>query len=169
MLALELKWALTMRLLIVGNSGSGKSTLAERIGSELRLPIHGLDDIHWHSDGSKREEAQARVAVSNVAAESTWVLEGVYGWLADVAMQRATGLVWLDLPWADCRRGLLGRGLRRGMMQGDQDALLAWARDYWTRTTSSSFSGHERLYAAFNGPKWRLRSRSDVSAFSLTL
>ncbi len=158
-----------MRLLIVGNSGSGKSALAERIGSELRLPIHGLDDIHWHSDGSKREEAQARVAVSNVAAESTWVLEGVYGWLADVAMQRATGLVWLDLPWADCRFGLLGRGLRRGMTQGDRDALLAWACNYWTRTTSSSFSGHERLYAAFNGSKWRLRFRSDVLAFSLAL
>lgn len=155
------------RLLIIGNSGSGKSTLAKRIGAELLLPVHDLDHTHWHTNGRKREETQSKVLVSCIAAASTWVIEGVYGWLAEIALERATALVWLDLPWAECRDGLLRRGLRRGMTKGDQDALLSWASAYWTRMTPSSFVGHEHLYVGFTGRKWRLQARSDLSAFAL--
>ncbi|WP_053220878.1 hypothetical protein [Methylobacterium indicum] len=80
-------------------------------------------------------------------------MEGVYGWLAEVALVRATLLIWLDLSWDECRNGLLARGLRRGMTLNDQKDLLAWAEDYWVRTTSSSVTGHERLYRAFMATK----------------
>ena len=107
--------------------------------------------------------------MADVAAGAAWVIEGVYGWLADVALALATALVWLDLPWAECRGGLLRRGLRRGMTPSDQDALLAWASAYWTRDTPSSFAGHARLYHAFGGDKTRLRTRAEISAFSASL
>jgi adenylate kinase family enzyme len=158
-----------MRLMIIGNGGSGKSTLAERVGAALLLPNHDLDHLHWHTDGRKRGEAEAMALVADVAAGPAWIIEGVYGWLAEVALVRATALVWLDLPWAECQEGLLRRGLRRGMTPSDQDALLAWARAYWTRTSPSSFTGHERLYNAFGGYKWHLRSRAELLAFSPTL
>lgn len=158
-----------MRFVVIGNSGSGKSSLAKRVGAELLLPVHDLDHTHWYADGRKREETQSKALVSGIAAGSAWVIEGVYGWLAEIALERATALVWLDLPWAECQNGLLCRGLRRGMTQRDQDALLSWASAYWTRTTPSSFVGHERLYAGFTGRKWRLQARSDLSAFALAL
>ena len=156
---------LPVRWVIVGNSGSGKSTLAERLGQALHRPVHDLDLVHWHPDGAKRDEAEARARVAAVAATEAWIVEGVYGWLAEVALVRATRLIWLDIPWDACRAGLLARGLRRGMTVTDRDDLLAWARDYWTRTTSSSFTGHERLYRAFAGEKAHLRTRGDVAAF----
>jgi hypothetical protein len=157
-----------MRLMILGNSGSGKSTLAKRLGASLLLPIHDLDHVHWHADGRKREEAEAKALVADLATTPVWIIEGVYGWLAEVALLRATALIWIDLSWPECQDGLLRRGLRRGMTRDDQDALLAWAGAYWTRTTPSSFRGHELLYNAFAGSKWHLQSRAELSAFSVT-
>lgn len=153
------------RWLIIGNSGSGKSTLAERIGTALHLPVYDLDLVHWHTDGRKRDEGDARGRVGKVAAGNGWVIEGVYGWLAEVVLPQADTLIWLDLSWDDCREGLLARGLRRGMTPSDQDALLAWAQDYWTRATPSSFAGHERLYRMFGGNKAHLRARDEIAAF----
>lgn len=155
------------RWVVIGNSGSGKSTLAERLGWSHRLPVHDLDLVHWHPDGRKVDEAEARARVAEISAGDAWIIEGVYGWLAEVALGRATVLVWLDIAWDECRAGLLARGLRRGMTLSDQDALLAWAGDYWVRTTSSSATGHERLYRAFTGDKAVLRTRDDATAFSL--
>jgi hypothetical protein len=103
--------------------------------------------------------------VADLAEGQGWVIEGVYGWLAEVALPRADALVWLDMPWDDCRAGLLARGLRRDMKPSDQDALLAWAQDYWTRTTPTSFAGHERLYRLFEGRKKRLHTRDEIAAF----
>jgi hypothetical protein len=36
--------------------------------------------------------------VADATAESKWIIEGVYGWLAELALPRATSLIWLDLP-----------------------------------------------------------------------
>lgn len=154
------------RWLVIGNSGSGKSTLAAELGRVLHLPVHDLDLVHWHWDGRKRDGAEAGARVAEIAVADVWVIEGVYGWLADVALSRARALVWLDLPWDACRSGLLARGLRRGMTPGDQDALLAWAEGYWRRTTPSSFSGHGRIFGSFAGEKTRLGTRAEAAAFA---
>lgn len=64
---------------IIGNSGSGKSTFAEHLGMALHLPIFDLDLIHWHQGGQKRDEADAKAQVAEIAASEAWVIEGVYG------------------------------------------------------------------------------------------
>ena len=157
------------RVLIIGNSGSGKSTLAARLAARTAQPVFDLDLIHWHADGRKRDAAASREAVAGLASGPGWIIEGVYGWLAVLAVPCATALIWIDLPWAACRDGLLARGLRRGMTQDDQTALLAWAEAYWTRSTPSSFSGHARLFSDFSGPKVRFCERSDIDAFDTRL
>ena len=53
------------------------------------------------------------------------------------------------------------------MTPSDQDVLLAWAQAYWTRTTPSSFAGHERLYRMFEGAKAHLRARDEIAALIL--
>jgi hypothetical protein len=58
------------------------------------------------------------------------VIEGVYGWLARVALPSATAFIWLDLPWEECRAGLMERGLRRGLTEADHADLVSWAADY---------------------------------------
>lgn len=155
---------LGIRVVIIGNSGSGKSTLAQRIADRLALPVLDLDLIHWEGEGygRKRAEGVAQTLAAEAAGGPRWIIEGVYGWLASAALPRAESLIWLDLPWSECRDGLIARGMRRGADSGDFAALLAWAEGYWTRATSSSFQGHRMLFDTFARPKQRLRARGEV-------
>jgi adenylate kinase family enzyme len=155
------------RTVIIGNSGSGKSTFAARLASRLNCPAIDLDLLHWRGDGfgQKRDEAEARQLVANAAAEPRWIIEGVYGWLAQVAIPRATGLVWLDLPWDECKASLIARGPRRGGDDAQFGELLAWGEGYSSRTTSSSFEGHRQIFDAFAAAKQRLRSRKEAAEF----
>jgi len=152
------------RTVIIGNSGSGKSTLAEALAVLANVPAIDLDLLHWTGDGYgvKREEAVARQMAMEVAAGPGWIIEGVYGWLAEVTIPRATALIWLDLPWSVCRDGLLARGVRRGGTDADFAELLTWAQAYYDRQTSSAFSGHSRLFEEFPRTKLRLRTREEV-------
>jgi adenylate kinase family enzyme len=157
-----MRQTLAHRTLIIGNGGSGKSTLAAQIAERLQMPLVGLDAIHWEDGGfaRKRDEDAARQMVRDAAAANRWVMEGVYGWLSEPALPRATALVWLDLPWSECRAGLLARKSDQPM---DADGL-AWAEQYWARQTSSSFAGHRRIYDSFPGARLRLDSRRAVNA-----
>jgi len=121
--------ALGSRVVIIGNSGSGKSTLAQELAQRLGAPTIDLDHIHWRdSYGIKRDEDAAKRMVVDAAAESEWIIEGVYGWLAEVALPRATSLIWLDMPWTICR----------------EDCLLADAAAMRPRAT---------MLRCWNGPK----------------
>ena len=159
--------ALKLRTLVIGNSGSGKSSLAEALGAQVHAPVFDLDLIHWKDDGfgAKQDEDVARQKVADLAATERWVIEGVYGWLAEVAVPRATALIWLDIPWEVCRDGLLARGQRRGGTEADFAELLKWAEAYWDRQTPTSFNGHQRLFEAFSAGKLRLQSRKAADYF----
>ena len=158
---------LKQRTVIVGNSGAGKSTLAEKLSHLVNVPAIDLDRLHWEEGGysRKRDEELAKRLVRDVAAQPHWIVEGVYGWMAEVALPRATALIWLDLPWNVCRASLEQRGLSPGATDRDHAGLMAWAQAYWDRRTSSSFTGHARLFADFSGPKLKLSDRGEVHKF----
>ena len=98
-----------------------------------------------------------------VSAQPFWIIEGVNGWLAEVALPRATALIWLDFPWSLCRAGLLARSPRRGATDQDAVELLKWAETYWNRPTSSSFAGHSRMFNNFLSTKFRLENREQAA------
>jgi adenylate kinase family enzyme len=156
---------LTERTVVIGNSGSGKSTLAEAIAKLAHIPVVDLDLLHWEEGGygSKRNEDITRKMVLDISDQPRWIIEGAFGWLAEVALPRATALIWLDFPWSLCRAGLLARGLRRGATSHDAAELMKWAEAYWTRQTPSSFAGHSKMFSDFAGAKLRLESREQVA------
>ena len=155
------------RTVILGNSGSGKSWLAVRIAEALGCRVVDLDAIHWEPDGYgvAREKDVAIDMVRQEASGLAWVIEGVFGWLAQKALPRATALIWLDLPVVECLDNIRHRGLRRGGDAASFEALLGWAADYECRQTSSSHVGHARMFTAFPGQKLRLISRHNVDRF----
>jgi hypothetical protein len=120
--------------------------------------------IHWIDNGfaAKQHEDVARQKVAGLTATEHRVIEGVYGWLAEVAVPRATALIWLDIPWEVCREGLLARGQRRGGTEVDFSELLKWAEAYRDRQTPTSFKGHQRLVEDFSAAKLRIRARKEA-------
>jgi hypothetical protein len=154
------------RLVIIGNSGSGKSTLARLLESRVGGERTDLDHIHWLDKvGTKRDEGEAKELVAVVAAQPNWIIEGVYGWLAEAALPRATALVWLDMSPEVCRDSLALRGPWPDATAEEHAGFLAWAEAYWLRKTSSSFGGHLALFDGFGGFKRRLTSRAAVARF----
>ena len=159
--------ALKNRTVIIGNSGSGKSTLAARIAEYAKCAVVDLDMIHWDGGGfgKKRDEELAKQMTASISVEPYWVIEGVYGWLAEVAAPRATALIWLNLPWHECKAGLEQRGRRRGASDVEFAEMMSWAERYWMRKTSSSFVGHSKIFDQFTGKKIAIDNRPAVSEF----
>jgi adenylate kinase family enzyme len=158
--------ALGSRVVIIGASGSGKSRLAKALAVRLGCEAIDLDRVHWQDGvGSKRDEGETRAIVAACAAQPRWIIEGVFGWLAEVALPSATSLIWLDLPWSVCREHLERRGRWPGATADQHADFLAWAAAYWQRKTPSSFEGHRALFDRFEGARWRLESRADIARF----
>ena len=157
--------SLSERILTIGNSGSGKSTLAAALASLVRVPVIDLDLLHWEGDGcrQKRNEDTTRQLTLEASNQPRWIIEGVFGWLAEVALPRATALIWLDCPWRLCRAGLLVRGQRQGATGQAAADLMKWAEAYWIRQTPSSFAGHLKIFNDFSGTKFRLESREQIA------
>ncbi|MBI2919773.1 MAG: adenylate kinase [Planctomycetes bacterium] len=155
-----------VRTVVLGNGGSGKSWLAERLAGIAGAAATDMDLIHWVPGGYnvRRDPAVAISMVREVAAGDRWILEGVYGWLAQEALPRATALVLLDIPDDECVANVKARGLRRG---GDEAAfaeLIQWVSEYRIRRNANSFAAHEAMFERFQGTKCRLKSREDVGA-----
>jgi adenylate kinase family enzyme len=153
-------WSGQTRWWVIGASGSGKSTFARRVGAALGLATHDLDDVYRRRDGELLGEGEGKALAAGIAAGPRWVIEGVYGELAQVALSRATALVWLDLSWDVCREGLLQRGLHYGYNPDDPVDLAAWAEAHLQYCAD-----HLKLYGAFGGLKTRLTTRAKTATF----
>lgn len=155
-----------LRILIMGNGGSGKTWLAGELAMHLgRMPTH-LDHIHWEPGGRgiQRDKRHAIADVEAVVQSDTWLIEGVYGRYIDIALARATLVVWLDLPEEVCIANIRGRGPQLGEGDAAFEELIAWVAGYRVRKNNwNSFEKHLAMFEHYTGPKFRLGSRTAVS------
>ena len=154
------------RTVIFGNTASGKSWLSKRLGEELSLRVVDLDQIRW-VDGDYSRKELAQVAVEKTVKEAEldqWVIEGVYGWLISPILDRATCLIWTDIPWSESRNNLFVRETALGS-SGNFEELAEWSAEYWNRKSQSSYSAHLSIYENFIGPKYRLFNMKEASGF----
>jgi adenylate kinase family enzyme len=163
-----------MRTIIVGNSGSGKTWLATRLATEFGAPVFHLDDLFWEPGGfdKKRSADEVDRLIAESKSEASWIVEGVFGELAERYSDEAELLIWLDIPWNICKARLLARGseskrhLGREQSEDGLKRLLDWASHYYDRTDLRSFAGHRSLLENFSGKTVRLSSEEDVNRFS---
>lgn len=154
------------RVFIMGNGGSGKTWLAQRIGERLGHPVIHLDDIHWEPGGYgvARDRTLRDTMVKTAAETDRWVMEGVYGELANMALDRVTALIWIDLPEELCIANIKERGIQGGETETQFVGLLKWVAEYRIRANNwNSFDAHARLFSPFPGPKWLPSDREAVT------
>jgi adenylate kinase family enzyme len=161
------------RIAIIGNSGSGKSHLAKSLATLHSLPVVHLDRIFWMPGGfnEKKSKDEAILEVEQKRKENSWIVEGVFGELAELFLPQAQMLIYLDMDWATCQSGLKSRGSESSRQMDPIEAeenfrkLLLWAEQYWTRIGSCSHAGHLRLFSDFTGTKLKFTSRAEVDEF----
>lgn len=161
------------RTVIIGNSGSGKSYLAQRLGAHFGCPVIHLDSLFWEPGGFnlKRPKEIVYAEIAGLVQGESWLVEGVFGELAQEFFTRADYLLWLDLDRESCLTSLARRGSESSKQRDKQAAeenfqkLLKWASEYWDREGPRSWRGHQALFEAFSAEKRHLASREAVNAF----
>ncbi|HVU26583.1 MAG TPA: AAA family ATPase [Verrucomicrobiae bacterium] len=119
----------------------------------------------------KRPANEVRIEIERKRKDDSWIVEGVFGELAELFLPRADCLIFLDLDWTACWSALVARGsesskqLPAANAEGNFKKLLLWAEQYWTRTNSCSQSNHLRLFSNFTGVKFRFIRRSEIDEF----
>ncbi|MFA0250995.1 hypothetical protein AB4480_16010 [Vibrio sp. 10N.261.45.A4] len=97
------------KVLIIGNSGSGKTWLSSRLAKRLRVKEISLDSIVWESGGYNQKRPQKAVdeEMHKLNIQPKWVIEGVFGTLAEKLVGSADTLIFLDMDWSICKSSLL--------------------------------------------------------------
>lgn len=128
------------RVRIVGTSGSGKSHLAAQLATILGVARLELDAVFWDAEWTYRDLEEAHAQVRAFAAENPdgWVVDGnwtsrLQGLLDPGTPGGADVYVWLDHPRRTVMRRVIGRTLRRGILQeelwhGNRERVRDWVR-----------------------------------------
>jgi adenylate kinase family enzyme len=161
------------RIVIIGNSGSGKSHLAKTLSGTYSIPLIHLDQLFWMPGGfnEKRSKDEIKKEIEQKRKDDLWIVEGVFGEMAELFLPRAQTFLYLDADWATCHKSLMTRGSESSWQLASAKAeenfrhLLLWAEQYWTRTDLRSHAGHLRLFESFTGLKFRFTNRAEVDKF----
>jgi adenylate kinase family enzyme len=149
------------RILLFGNSGSGKSTLASRLSSATMAHLD-LDTLAWlpSQPPQRMPLSESRVLIDEFTANNgSWVIEGCYTDLLELLAEKATEIVFLNLPLEQC---LLNASLRpwephKYASKEEQDAnlemLIDWITRYEQRDDVFSIAAHTQFYGGFSGTK----------------
>ncbi|RDH46356.1 hypothetical protein [Zooshikella ganghwensis] len=152
------------RIVVIGNGGSGKSFLSGEIAKANGNKLISLDDLFWEPEGfnTKRPKEIVRRDIELLKVKSIWVVEGVFGALAEAFMPYSDLVIFLDVPWEVCKASILSR-IRQGQTEDSLKRLIDWCAEYYTRESKNSHSFHYALYECFNGDKLRFESRTQVN------
>lgn len=151
------------KIIIIGNSGSGKTFLAQKLAAVLNLPVTHLDRLFWESESCllKRSKEIVHQEIAELTEQPKWIVEGVFGELANIGIYNADTLIFLNKDWDECSQALELRGSKNASEESFKE-LLNWAGLYWDRKSSSSFEFHKIIFDQFAGTKLELRSREEV-------
>jgi adenylate kinase family enzyme len=161
------------RVVIFGNSGSGKSTLAGQMVQAAGLAHLDLDTLAWKPASPPQREALAVSAAGIecfIDAHESWVVEGCYTDLIEIAAPHCSEIIYLNLPVAQCMANARARPWEphKYPSKAAQDAnlamLLDWIAAYETRDDEFSRAAHQRFYERFAGPKAMPVSNEEATA-----
>jgi len=150
------------KILIFGNSGSGKSTLAKELADKEGFAHLDLDTLAWlpvnPPERAPLEESERKIT-GFIEANDSWVIEGCYADLIEIAGQKANEVIFLNLSIDQCLENAKARPWEphkyesKKAQDNNLSMLLNWIKDYEERADSFSLSSHFRFFEGFHGRK----------------
>ncbi|MEL6061759.1 MULTISPECIES: AAA family ATPase [unclassified Methylobacterium] len=163
--------ALGPRICIIGPSNSGKSTLAAAIGRARNLPPIHLDQLYHrpNTDWEPRPAEEFQALHDAAILGPRWIMDGNYSRCLPQRLERATGLIVLDVPTAVS----LVRYLRRTWFERDRYGTLEGGRDSvkWSMirhivvTTPANRKRYAQMFGATGLPTLRLDTPQALARF----
>jgi adenylate kinase family enzyme len=158
-----------LRFSVIGTSGSGKTTLGRALAARLKIPFVELDSIIHQADWVALPEAEFRARVAAVVEGERWVIDGNYHVVRDLVWDRATTIVWLDLPRPQIMARVIWRSVSRAatgaeLWSGNRERWRALLdRDHPIRWAWRTFRERRQRYESLRDARWvRLRSRREM-------
>lgn len=148
-----------MKIVILGNSGSGKSTMAKRLAQE-GAKILSLDDVAWNSGMERKPLLESeRLILEFIKANSSWIIEGCYADLAQIALPFCSELIFLNPGVEACVKNCLSRPWESEKFESEEEQnsllpnLIDWVKEYESREDEFGLQRHRALFDSFNGSK----------------
>jgi adenylate kinase family enzyme len=158
-----------LRFSVIGTSGSGKTTLARALAARLGLPFVELDSIFHQPNWVPLSDGEFRTRVSALVDTECWVIDGNYVAVRDLVWDRATTIVWLDLPRWQIMAQVIWRSVTRAatgaeLWNGNRERWSALVdRDHPIRWAWRTYHDRRQRYEELSDARWvRLRSRRDM-------
>ena len=155
----------------MGPSNSGKSTLAAAIGRARGLPVVHLDQLRHlpNTDWQERPDSDFAALHDMSIAGERWVVEGNYSALLPQRLERATGVILLDVPtatslWRYVRRCCWEKG-RHGGLEGGRDSVKWDMIRHILWPTRANRARYRRMFAGIARPKRLFDTRETLACF----
>ncbi|WP_170312635.1 P-loop NTPase family protein [Spirosoma agri] len=157
------------RICILGPSNSGKSTLATAIGRKLNLEVVHLDQLYHapNTDWQARPTSEFLALHEAVITRDCWVIDGNYSGCMKQRIERATGLILLDVSVSTSLVRYVYRTLverqRYGGLDGAPERIKWDMLHHIAVVTPINRSRYERMFHTIDLPKIRLSSVRQIS------
>ncbi|KAA3640754.1 MAG: AAA family ATPase [Proteobacteria bacterium] len=149
-------------ILIFGNSGSGKTTLAKSLCQSHGLAHLDLDTLAWEATTPsvrKSLSASKKDIDHFIKTNDSWVIEGCYTDLLELAEPHSSEIIFMNLPIEMCIANAKSRPWEPHKYKSKQaqdnnlEMLIDWISLYTTRDDTFSMVAHQNFYHNYNGKK----------------
>ena len=122
-----------MRVSVIGSSGAGKTTFGRELAARLGVEFVELDAIFHQAGWTELPDDQFRERVRAAVAADAWVVDGNYGVVRPIVLERATTVVWLDYSRPRVMQQVIRRSVaraitRRELWNGNRERASEWIR-----------------------------------------
>jgi len=122
-----------MRVSVTGSSGAGKTTFGRAIAARLGVEFFELDSIFHQPGWTELPDDKFRARVRAAVAGDAWVVDGNYGVVRPIVLERATTVVWLDYSRPRVMQQVVRRSLsraitRRELWNGNREDPRDWVK-----------------------------------------